>query len=368
MAVLQEYKCPCCGGAIEFSSELQKMKCPYCDSEFETESLKEFDQILTEEADQSDRMDWENTAGKEWREEETQNLRIYVCKSCGGEIMGDETLSATSCPYCNNPVIMMGQFQGDLKPDYVIPFKLDKNAAKEGLIKHMKGKILLPKSFRNENRINEIKGIYVPFWLFDTDADAHIRYKATKVRFWSDANYNYTRTSYFSVIRGGSLGFERVPVDGSSKMADDLMESIEPFNFSEAVDFQTAYLAGYLADRYDVTAQDSIARANERIKKSTEEAFASTVHGYSGVHTEHSSVQFRGGSAKYALYPVWILNSTYKDKNYTFAMNGQTGKFVGDLPMDKGAFWKWWTLVAGIASAISFLIIFLFMNWGGLFG
>lgn len=368
MAVLQEYKCPCCGGAIEFSSELQKMKCPYCDSEFEMESLKEFDQVLGEEAEKGDKMDWDSMAGNEWQEGEAENLRIYVCKSCGGEIVGEETLSATACPYCNNPVVMMGQFQGDLKPDFVIPFKLDKKAAKEGLIKHMKGKILLPKSFRSENRINEVKGVYVPFWLFDTDADAHIRYKATKVRFWSDANYNYTRTSYFSVIRGGSLGFEKVPVDGSSKMADDLMESIEPYNFSDAVDFQTAYLAGYLADRYDVTAQDSIARANERIKKSTEDTFASTVHGYSGVHTEFSSIQLRGGSAKYALYPVWILNSTYKDKNYTFAMNGQTGKFVGDLPMDKGAFWKWWALVAGIASAVSFLIIFLYMNWGGLFG
>lgn len=368
MAVLQEYKCPCCGGAIEFSSELQKMKCPYCDSEFEMESLQEFDQVLSEEADTKDQMEWETQAGTEWQEGENAHLRVYVCKSCGGEIIGDETLAATECPYCNNPVVMMGQFQGDLKPDFVIPFKLDKNAAKEGLKKHIKGKILLPKSFKDENRINEIKGIYVPFWLFDADASARMRYKATKVRFWSDSRYDYTKTSYYSVIRGGTLGFERVPVDGSSKMADDLMESVEPFNFSDAVDFQTAYLAGYLADKYDVDAKQSISRANERISNSTEEVFRSTVMGYNSVTAEHQNIQLHNGCAKYALYPVWILNSTYKGKTYTFAMNGQTGKFVGDLPMDKKAFWRWWGLVALAGSALTFLITFLTQNWGGLFG
>lgn len=368
MAVLQEYKCPCCGGAIEFNSSLQKMKCPYCDSEFEMEALQEFDQVLSEESAAEDDMNWKTPAGSDWQEGEDEKLRVYVCKSCGGEIIGDETTAATECPYCNNPVVMMGQFKGDLKPDYVIPFKLDKNAAKEGLKKHMKGKILLPKSFKSENRINEIKGIYVPFWLFDTDANARIRYKGTRVRFWSDSKYNYTKTSHYSIIRGGSLGFERVPVDGSSKMADDLMESIEPFSFDDAVDFRTAYLAGYLADKYDVNADESICRANERIRNSTEEVFRSTVQGYSSVTTMHSNIQLLNGCAKYALYPVWILNSTYKDKNYTFAMNGQTGKFVGDLPMDKKAFWRWWGAVAGIASAVTFLITFLSQNWGGLFG
>lgn len=368
MPVLQEYKCPCCGGAIEFSSDLQKMKCPYCDSEFEMEALLEFDEVLKEESAQSDNMQWDTQAGTQWQDGEEDHLKVYVCQSCGGEIIGDETLAATLCPYCNNPVVMMGQFKGELKPDFVIPFKLDKNAAKEGLKNHMKGKRLLPKSFKSENRINEIKGMYVPFWLFDTDANATIRYKATKVRFWSDSKYDYTKTSFYSVLRGGTLGFEKVPVDGSSKMADDLMESIEPYNFSEAVDFQTAYLAGYLADKYDVSAQESISRANDRIRNSTEETFRSTAKGYSTVTTEHSNIHLYNSNAKYALYPVWILISTYNGENYTFAMNGQTGKFVGDLPMDKGAFWKWWGIIASVSSAVALLIIFLAQNWGGLFG
>ena len=164
------------------------------------------------------------------------------------------------------------------------------------------------------------------------------------------------------VHRGGSIGFEDVPVDGSTKMADDLMESIEPFNCAEAVDFQTAYLAGYLADKYDVTAEESIDRANERVKKSTEQAFAETVIGYETVTAENTSVQFHGGKARYALYPVWLLNTTWNENRYTFAMNGQTGKFVGNLPTDKGAYVRWFVgLTAGISVAAFSILSLLWM-------
>ena len=347
MAVLQEYKCPCCGGAIAFDSALQKMKCPFCDTEFEMKTLANYDDGLQ---NGQDSMEWETSAGAQWQEGETDGLCSYVCKSCGGEIVGDENTAATSCPFCGNPVVMMGKFSGALKPDFVIPFKLDKKAAKEGLMKHLNGKRLLPKIFKDQNHIDEIKGVYVPFWLVDTDADARVRYRTTKVRSWSDNNYDYTETSHYLVRRGGSVGFDNVPVDGSSKMPDDLMESIEPFDFSGAVDFQTAYLAGYLADKYDVDAEQSVERANERVKKSTEEAFASTVQGYATVTAESSNIQLHGGKAKYALYPVWILNTTWNGNKYTFAMNGQTGKFVGDLPVDKSAATK---LTVGLSAALS---------------
>ncbi|MBQ7715318.1 MAG: hypothetical protein IJT70_05555 [Clostridia bacterium] len=358
MASQLEYKCPCCGGAIAFDSTLQKMKCPFCDTEFDVETLLAYDEELSHDA--PDEMNWDVEAGSEWAPGETDGMRVYACKSCGGEIVGDATLAATSCPYCGNPVVLMGQFTGQLKPDFIIPFKLDKKAAKEGLMKHLEGKRLLPKIFKDENHIDEIKGIYVPFWLFDASSDATIRYKGTRVRSWSDSKFIYTETSFYSLIRGGSVEFSRVPVDGSSKMEDDLMESIEPFDFSEAVDFQTAYLAGYLADKYDVSADDSLSRVNARVKQSTEEAFASTVIGYTGVFPENSNINLSNGKAKYALYPVWILNTTWNGENYRFAMNGQTGKFVGNLPTDKGAFKRWLFGIAAAVTGAVFLLTYLY--------
>ena len=268
---------------------------------------------------------------------ETDGLRSYICNSCGGEIVTDANTAAAACPYCDSPVVMTEQFAGLLKPDFVIPFQMDAKAAKAALTKHYKGKCLLPKVFKDQNHIEEIKGIYVPFWLFDAEAEADIRYRGTRVQTWSDSDYHYTRTSYYSIRRGGTLAFERVPVDGSSKMADDLMESIEPFDFSDAVDFQTAYLAGYFADKYDVDAEQSTDRANLRVRTSTEDTFSSTVRGYASVIPESSSIRLQNGRAKYALYPVWLLNTSWKGQRYTFAMNGQTGKFAEIFRWTRGS-------------------------------
>ena len=358
MAVLQEFKCPCCNGAIEFDSNSQNMKCPYCGSEFDIATLQTYQEELS--AQTGDNMQWDTAAGQQWQPGETDGMRVYTCNSCGGEIVADETTGASECPFCGNPVVMTGQFAGSLKPDLVIPFKVDKKGAIAALKKHYEGKRLLPKVFKVENHVREVKGLYVPVWLFDTDAEAYVRYRATRTRTWSDSQYRYTETSHYAVARGGNIGFENVPVDGSTKMDDTMMESIEPFNVAEAVDFQTAYLAGYLADKYDVDAEASIGRANERIKSSTEDAFRETVQGYTTVTTVNSNVNLQNGRARYALYPVWILNTQWNGQKFTFGINGQTGKIAGDLPMDKGLFWKWLLGVAGAVAAASFALSYLF--------
>ena len=355
MADLIEYKCPSCGGKIEFDSTSQQMKCPFCLSEYDLETLKAYDEELKADKPDSE-MNWESEAGSDWQQGEAENLRIYKCQSCGGEVVADETTAASKCPYCDNPVIMTGQFSGDLKPDLVIPFKLDKEAAKAALLKHMEGKPLLPKVFKSQNHIDEIKGVYVPVWLFDAEVDADIRYRAKKIKRWSDQNYQYVETSIFSVRRQGGISFSHVPVDGSEKMNDTMMESLEPFDFKQAVPFQTAFLSGYLADRYDVDADASIARANERIRQSTLNEFRKTVQGYDAVDVEHDSIRLQNGKAKYALYPVWLLNTSWNGQKYTFAMNGQSGKFVGNLPSDKGKAWAIFFAVTAVVTVISYLI------------
>ncbi|MCR5208347.1 MAG: hypothetical protein K6C14_07735 [Eubacterium sp.] len=346
---LLQYKCPNCGGTVEFDSNTQKMKCPFCDSEFDVEALKQMDEILNKHSAPDD-IQWD-TEQHDW--EDTENISVFVCQSCGGEIIGDENTAATTCPYCGNNVVMSGRLAGVLKPDYVIPFKLDKKAAKDMLKSYISSKKFAPNTFKSENRLKEIKGLYVPFWLFDSDISAAVQYDATRVRTWSDSNYRYTETSHFDVYREGDMSFANIPVDGSTKMPDDLMESIEPFNFDEAVDFQTAYLSGYLADKYDVKMEESIDRANQRVKVSAEQTLLTTVNGYSSVTPRSSAVTLNDGRSKYAFYPVWILNTTYQGENYTFAMNGQTGKFVGNLPVSKA---KLAGLFCGSTAAITAVV------------
>ena len=354
---------------MEFDTALQKMKCPYCDSTVEMSEMQSKDAGLDTPAPGSgaapgaplkqDSVQWDADSGASWTNED--GMSVFTCNSCGGEIMSDENTVATACPFCGNPVVLSGRVSGGLKPEFVIPFKLDKQAAKAKLKAYIKGKRFAPNAFASENKLDEIKGIYVPYWLFDSDVDAFAEFSATKVRHWSDRDYNYTETSYYDVLRAGSMRFENIPVDGSTKMPDDLMESIEPFDFGEAVSFQTAYLSGFLADKYDVSKEVSLSRATERLKNSADAALSSTVDGYVTVTTKTSHVNTRNGKSKYALFPVWLLNTSYRGKKYTFAMNGQTGKFIGNLPASNG---KFAALFGGVAAGVAAVVFVLGVVWG----
>ncbi len=363
MANLNEYKCPLCTGALEFNSRTQKLFCPYCDSSFDPDSFSNSDSVLEESGPDSSQVaeetvDQDNSGFKKdvnntWADGETDGLYSYVCKSCGGEILGDSTLASTNCPYCGNPVVIMGAFKGDLKPDYVIPFKYDKKQAVAALEKHTQGKRFLPRFFRDENKLGEIKGIYIPFWIFDTDTTGLYSYQGTKEEEWRDRDFKYKKTKYYKVFRGGNVNFRRIPIGCSEKANQAIMESLEPFNMSEAVDFKTAYLAGYLADKFNINTDVSWARARERVENSSAEYFRNTVIGYKTVSQISGKVSFLKKAAKYALFPVWMLSTTYKGEKYTFAMNGQSGKFVGNLPMDRKKFWLWLIgLTIGIGAAV----------------
>ncbi len=352
MSTLLQQKCPNCGGSVSFDAASQKLKCPFCDSEFDVNAVQG-QQTADGGAAAADTISWESDTS-EWTTDETSGMRVYMCNSCAGEVVADETTGATSCPYCGSPVVMKGQFDGALRPHLVIPFKLDKEAAKKAYKKHLEGRKFVAKAFKDDNKIDEIKGIYVPHWLFSCNASGEVSFTAEKItRRWSDSSYDYTEKSEFNCYRCANMIFDNVPVDGSTKMPDDLMESLEPFNVNDAVDFNTAYLSGYLADKFDVDAQNSMIRANDRIRESIVDTLKATVTDYNTVSVISSSMSVMEGNYKYALYPVWLLTIKHKGKDHIFAMNGQTGKFVGNIPTDTGAVKKIGALIgAGIGVAL----------------
>lgn len=355
MANLQ-LKCPCCGGALEFDNKSQHVICPYCDSHFTTEDLKAYSDDLAN--DKQDDTAWDESRVQEYTNAEMKGMKIYSCDSCGGEIIVDETTSSTKCPYCGNNLVVSKELSGDLRPNYVIPFKNDKETVQGNLRKFFRRKPLLPNSFSKENVIEEIKSLYVPFWLFDADVAGRVRFKGEITRTWSDSDYDYKETKYYSIIRGGEIAFDHIPVDGSSKMEDQLMESIEPYDFKEAEEFNVAYLAGYAADRYDIDKTVTFNRATQRFRDGTIQAFRKDVHGYSNVTVQDSNIQLSNTVTNYALYPVWILNTKWREKNFRFAVNGQTGKVAGNLPVSPLKFFLFYMLfflvIGGAAFGLTF--------------
>ena len=380
------YQCPACTGPLHYSAKSGKLECDYCGSSFDVADIealyahKEAEAAAAKQAAdakadaaaaaeteaaqaaaQSGNVGGWDTSGlsSDWGAD-ADGLRVYSCPSCGAELICDETTAATSCPYCGNPTVVPGQFSGALRPDFILPFRLTKDDAVQALRAHYKGKPFLPKSFTSANHIEQIQGVYVPFWLFDGGAEGSASYRASNTSVYETGDYEVTETMHYDVFRAGSIAFEKIPVDASSKMPDDHMDSIEPFDYAQLRPFSTAYLPGYLADKYDVTIDDSRDRADARCRETLAQALRDTVTGYGTCVTDHTDIRLHRGKVHYALLPVWMLSTKWNGESFLFAMNGQTGKLVGDLPTDRGRYWGTFGAIAGVVT-VALTVILQFM-------
>ena len=386
------YQCPACTGPLHYSAKSGKLECDYCGSSFDVAEIEalyarkeaeaavakqeaeaaaakqaadakaEAAQAAKDEAAEAAAASggWDTSdLSRDWGAE-ADGLRVYSCPSCGAELICDQSTAATACPYCGNPAIVPGQFSGALRPDYILPFRLSKDDAVQALRAHYKGKPFLPRSFTSANHIEQIQGVYVPFWLFDGGAEGAASYRASNTNVYETGDYEITETRHYHVVRAGSLAFEKIPVDASSKMPDDHMDSIEPFDYTQLRPFSTAYLPGYLADKYDVTIDDSRDRADTRCRETLAQALRDTVTGYGACVTEREDIALRRGKVHYALLPVWMLSTKWHGQDFLFAMNGQTGKLVGDLPTDRGRFWGMFAAIAApLTVALTAILQFL---------
>lgn len=342
MAVVN-YQCPNCTAGLTFDSKTQKMVCEFCGSSFTVEELEAQKQKEIQEAKNDQEAHWAGFKPEQWQNADMEGMKMYSCPSCGAEILAEETTGAAKCPYCDNPMIIPDQFDGMYLPDYVIPFKKSKKDALDALKKHYMNKPFLPKVFKDENHLEEVKGVYVPFWLFDLKAAGRFTYEGRNIFVHEDREYQYTDTSVYHVTRNGKMKFEKIPVDGSRKIDDTMMESIEPFQYEELVPFQMSYLSGYLADKYDVEPDELTARVHTRMENSMKASFRETVQGYDEVLERHGDIHIaEKGKVKYGLFPVWFLNTKWNGKQYSFIMNGQTGRMTGDLPIGKELVLQYW--------------------------
>ncbi len=323
-----DHKCPNCTANIKFNPTTQNWKCEYCGSTFTIEDFKKYDEK-------------EEDLNKEINNENTQdNINVdmdeYECKNCGAKVIADKNTTATTCVYCGSSTIIKNRLIGKFAPEKIIPFKLEKSKAVDEFLKFCKKKWFAPKSFCDKKNIEEVKGIYIPFWLYDCNTDGNIFAHARNVKTWSSFGYEYTKTDYYDVYREGNMKFDKVPVDGSTKFDDDIMDSIEPYDYKGLENFTYEYMAGFLAEKYDVEFDKSFERAKKRVENSTVDELRNTIHGYSSVSVSDKNVNVHLSNHEYVLLPVWLLNIKYKDKLYKFAMNGQTGKMVGNVPINGG--------------------------------
>lgn len=356
------YKCPSCDARLRFDAATGRLQCDYCGSNFGVDEVAAYNAA---QGDEKPRPDAPADSGQSDGEESGEDLGVLTCPTCGGELVFDKDTAASACPYCGNPAMVKSRLTGKFKPELIIPFSVPKEKAKEALKKYAGKRILLPRGFLSESKLESIQGIYLPFWLYHCTADASAIFSAQKSFTTRGSSYDTVRTDYFEIDRDASMEFENVAVDGSSRMADSLMDAISPYSFSEARAFSTAYLSGFLADRYDEDSDKCSDRAKTRIESTALAQLRRSVTGYENVSVKTSNIAERDFGAHYALLPVWLLVNRYKGEAYTYAMNGQTGKFIGELPVSKKRFWLFTlALTLGIGALIA--AVYFFILRGGM--
>lgn len=314
-----DHECPSCGANIPFNPNTQRWDCKYCGASYTLEDFEKYDNEIKK--------------GNEKKENIDVDMDEYTCPNCGAKVVTDTNTSATSCVYCGSTTILKNRLQGEFRPSKVIPFSQSKEKAVAEFYKFSKKKWFAPKEFCRIENIQKVEGVYIPFWLYNCDSNGRIVADAKRVTSWTTGDYRYTKTDYYNCIREGNMEFEGVPVDGSTKFADDIMDSIEPYNYENMKEFNPSYLSGFLAEKYDVEKDDAYSRAKMRVKNTTLEELKNDISGYNFVNVINSDVNIEKTKDEYVLMPVWMLNIKYKDKMHTFAMNGQTGKMVGDVPI-----------------------------------
>lgn len=347
------FKCPSCDAALTYGGA-GNMSCAYCGAEIDAAFFESEDSSFSEGKSSWDKYGEDRT---KWSEED--NATLFHCTSCGGEIICENETAATFCPYCDNPALVSSRLEGVFKPDVVLPFSVAREDAAKILTRFCKRKPLLPSSFRKQNKQESLRGVYVPYWLYDCDTLSRFIYSAIRKTSWRVGDYRYTRTSYYRLFRRGAMSFSDIPVDASVAMDNTALESIEPFDFSAAVPFSDAYLAGYFANRYDDSAEHCATRAKERVDESVAAAMRGTVHGYLSVTPTSREVILTRNDIRYALLPVWFMTTRYKNKTYSFVINGQSGKMSGKLPVSRGRFAAFFAGITAVVGGLAALLLLL---------
>lgn len=345
----QSYKCPSCGAGLEFKPELQKFKCDYCYSEY---TEKEIDDIY--KSKESENKEEESSDKKEKGHE---HLASYECNSCGAHVVTDDTTTSTFCYYCHNPVIISDRLVGDFQPNKIIPFTVDKKAAQDKFLTWAKKKRFVPKGFTDDSQLEKITGIYLPYWWADCEVDVDYIGEARTVRVWRAGDREYTETKKYQLTRKGQIDINNVSELAFTKIDEILLNGIGPYNEKEAIGFSMPYLSGFFAEQYDVNKEKIAPKIEEQVNRYAGYLRSETISGFNFVRDIKNNVNIHCKEWNYTLLPAWVLTYLYKGKTYVYAVNGQTGKSFGELPISQKKVFN--------ASIIVFGITFLLALIGG---
>jgi len=298
--------CSNCAGKLIFNPATQRLECATCGSSFRPEDVEDKNADL---------------------QSKYYDTRVYVCSHCGAEVITSDTESSTFCVYCGNPAIVFNRVSQEYRPDGLVPFQITKEEA----VKYIKLRFLknpiIPKEIKSKCVSENLRGIYIPYWIVNADYTEADYIKGEVKRGKS------TETRYYS--RAGEVQFKNIPIDGSNILNDDISRKLEPFYLEEAKDFDEDYLNGFYSNTSDLNFFDLRASTAYRCHKLFEDEVVKTIKAKNIKIMDSIYHVDIHDDPIYMMMPVWFFTFKYDNKPYTILVNGQTGKVVGTMPWQK---------------------------------
>lgn len=346
------YKCLNCGAPINYLPNTDYCECEYCNSNFPLSELESNEERKKESEEYHKKeIDLLN------KEDDNTDVYGYECKSCGASVVTTDTTTASFCYYCHSPVIITSRLRGEFKPDMIIPFKLDKEKAKNSLLLWAKSKVFIKKDFYSRSQLDKITGIYLPYWLCDFEGEIDIEGVGMNIKTTMSGNTQYIKTDKYRIYKKGPIEIKNILELAFSKINKPLLASIWPYNYKEAKVFNTGYLSGFFSESYDIDkekAKPLIIQEENRMKNYL---ISKASGSYDRFDYDRRNISTKIKSWKYILLPVWILTYNYQNNIYIYAVNGQTGVSYGKLPLDKKRLNKFTFMIFIITALITLLIL-----------
>lgn len=319
------FKCKNCGGNVIYEPGRGHMYCPHCESEESQDKLP--DSSMTQ------------------------------CVNCGAPIEVKEYASAGKCEHCGCYLVFNERVEGVYEPHMILPFRVNKEAAVEAMNQEFRKRAFTPSDFMSAKSLEKMEGIYVPFWLYDYQAEYDFAGEGTKVRSWRSGNTEYVETSYYEVLRKMDVDFDKIPVDASYAMEDGIMDLMEPYSYQELIGFEPKYMSGFCGEVYNQGAPELEGRAQVKARNASEEMMQTSLREYETIKPYRKDLNLARNGVNYALMPVWQYEYRYKGKTYQYHVNGQTGKVIGITPISKEKVLLYGASVFVMATAICALAV-----------
>jgi len=336
--------CPGCGGNLKFDIGSQKMHCAYCDTYIDPTEVTEKESDAHLETTQQDMMD----------------VTIYTCPQCGAQLMSADNEATSFCSYCGASNILTERVSKAKKPDDVIPFKITKDECKKRYAAKLAKTLFAPKALTNPDHIDSFRGIYMPYWSYNIAQKGRGRFEGTTEKREGD----YRVITHYDLSIDMDNKYEGISHDASESFADNISESLAPYNTSDIVPFRTAYLSGFYADIADVEPKEymkeaSLIAANDALDnvRKVDEFKKYSISGAPDDDTLIKKSHTEISDVKRSMFPVWFLSYRSEDNRVAYAaINGQTGKVTADIPIDK----KKYLLFSAAFAVILWLLLNMF--------